>query len=351
MSERFNPTSQAITAIAPSNIAFIKYWGKRDVEKQWPANDSVSMTLSESKTITTARRNLTPFDSFQMNGMTVTSKDLPEHKVFRHLNRVRDRLKLSGHLDLKSSNTFPMGCGIASSASGFAALTLASVAILTDAQSWEDLAAHGTNRETLADVARLGSGSACRSFFGGFTHWSAGATADMQKITQDFTPQHWNLADIIVVLSAEEKLVSSSQAHLAAWGSPLYPARLAGLDHRLKLVQRAIKSRDLEALGHELESDAIEMHSVAMTGSPQVNYFSPATTKFLAWVRTQRNLGQLPAWFTIDAGPNVHLICDAQQAEKIATLVKNAWSEARVITDGVGEGPRFFRGEMEKDHV
>ena len=107
---------QTMTATAPSNIAFIKYWGKRDPKLQWPANDSLSMTLSASKTITQATPNNLSHDTFTFAGATLDSRTSPDHKVFRHIETLRAILGVSTHVDVTSRNTFPTGCGIASSA-------------------------------------------------------------------------------------------------------------------------------------------------------------------------------------------------------------------------------------------
>ena len=346
-----DPIGASFTAMAPSNIAFVKYWGKRDAALQWPANDSLSMTLSGSRTITTARLSGSQCDSFTMDGRAITSAEQPSHKIFRHVTRVREALGLKGFLDIESANTFPTGCGIASSASGFGALTLASAAALTGEHTWDGLTAKGATRSRLADLARMGSGSACRSLYGGFVKWTAGDHPSSQKITPEFNAEHWDLADIIVVLSDKEKHVSSSEAHLAAWGSPLFATRLAGIPSRMRQITDAITNRNLEILGREIEADALEMHAVAMTGTPNVNYFTPDTIKFTSWIRTERDAGRIPAWFTIDAGPNVHLICRAEDAEFIATRIRREWRDTRLIMDRVGRGPTICRGRLEDLNV
>jgi diphosphomevalonate decarboxylase len=343
MMDNFYSSPEKFIATAPSNIAFVKYWGKRDASLQWPANDSFSMTLSRSRTETIAQKTTDGTDSFTFEGVTFTSKCHPDHKVFRHINRVRKTLNISGSVSIQSKNTFPTGCGIASSASGFAALTLATIAVLTGETSWERLSLLGISRETIAHLARQGSGSAGRSLFGGFVVWKAGETPDSQILEEVFAPNEWDLSDIIVVFSDKEKHTSSSDAHLAAWGSPLFAARLAGLKARMEIIQNAIRKKDLELLGREIEADALEMHAVAMTGSPAVNYFCDNTIKFTAWVRAERDAGRLPAWFTIDAGPNVHLICPTHSVETIVTHLKSHWPDAQLIVDRVGQGPTLQR--------
>ena len=335
---------QTMTATAPSNIAFIKYWGKRDPKLQWPANDSLSMTLSASKTITQATPNNLSHDTFTFAGATLDSRTSPDHKVFRHIETLRAILGVSTHVDVTSRNTFPTGCGIASSASGFAALTIATLAALTGAESFEALNERGFSRERLADLARKGSGSASRSLYGGYVKWRSGDHPESQKITQEFPLNHWPLSDVIVVLSPGEKHVSSSTAHLAAWGSPLFTTRIAGIPERMNALHKAMESRDIELLGTIIEADALEMHAVAMTGEPRVNYFLDATKELLAWTRAGRERGVLPAWFTVDAGPNVHLICQTADAHHVAEQVRKRWPDAKVIMDSTGAGPELKPG-------
>jgi diphosphomevalonate decarboxylase len=345
------------TAVAPSNIAFLKYWGKRSPEMQWPANDSISMTLSASVTTTSVSRTTNNFDQFTLAGKTISSVTHPDDKIFRQVRRIKNNLDLIQNLnltqnlnstcglDISSNNSFPTGCGIASSASGFAALTLATTAALLGESSLDALDQRGVTRHMLAHWARLGSGSAGRSMFGGFVQWTAGGDPTSQLITEEFASDHWDLADVIVVLSDAQKHVSSSEAHLAAWSSPLFKPRLAGVADRLATLKRAISERDLSTLGREIECDALEMHGVALTGSPAVQYFTHDTINFISWVRTERRSGLLPAWFTIDAGPNIHLICRSEDALLVSSHVKTHWPKASLILDRIGTGPELVTSQ------
>lgn len=345
MTERMYPNSMAFTATAPSNIAFVKYWGKRNQDLQWPANDSLSMTLSQCQTITSARKILGNEDIFHFEGRVIRSGDTPNHKVFRHLQRVKAELKIFDTLEVSSSNLFPTACGIASSASGFAALTLAATAALLGEHRLDELAILGMPRQKLAHLARMGSGSAGRSLHGGYVLWQAGESPETQQISQVTTASHWDLSDVVVIFSSNSKHTSSSDAHKAAWGSPLFPVRLAGITQRIERVVSALQEKNIEKLGLEIENDALEMHSVAMTGSPATNYFTEDTARFIAWVRDQRSAGNLPAWFTIDAGPNVHLICETADVAAVTDKLKASWPNLRLIIDQVGLGPTLSKGQ------
>ena len=329
------------TAVAPSNIAFVKYWGKRDPASQWPANDSISMTLSQCRTTTTARPTSENFDVFVFGGKVIDSKSNSGHKIFRHLEMLRKDLNRESKLHICSENSFPSDCGIASSASGFAALTLSAAAALTGHGNWQDLSVVGITPERLAHWARRGSGSAGRSMFGGIVRWSAGASASEQTITQITSPSHWELSDVIVVLSDQEKPTSSSEAHLAAWGSPLFSTRIAGIPERIERVTRAILHHDIQMLGDQIECEALEMHAIAMTGQPPVNYLLQETINFTSWVRKERQRGSLPAWFTIDAGANVHMICETRDVDAVQRHIRKAFPTARLIIDQIGQGPKL----------
>ena len=301
------------------------------------------MTLSDCHTTTIARRADAQYDEFKFGDQLINSASHGTHKIFRHVDMLRQELGLSGRLYITSDNTFPAGCGIASSASGFAALTLATVAALTGHHDWSELSLKGYTRERLAHWARRGSGSAGRSLFGGFTKWSAGASASEQMIAQVHPHDHWNLSDIVVVLSAAEKPVSSTEAHIAAWGSPLFAPRVAGIPSRMDRVLSAIGRRDILQLGDEIECEALDMHAVAMTGEPPINFLLPDTVTFISWVRMERRRGTLPAWFTIDAGPNVHLICESKEADAIQRRIRREFPNAKVIADRIGQGPTLAR--------
>lgn len=341
------PNFQSFTAIAPSNIALLKYWGKRDAAMQWPANDSLSMTLSTCKTITTATATNEGHDTFMFEGQSITSKTHPDHKIFRHIELVRKACGASRHITASSRNTFPSDCGIASSASGFAALTLASASAFLQTTKWDELSTKGLRRETLAHLARMGSGSAGRSLWGGLVLWTAGTSASEQRIEQIWSAEHWQLCDVIVVLSSTPKSMKSSDAHQAAWASPLYAPRLAAIPERFNRINRALADHNLENLGQEIEQEALDMHAVCMTGSPQVQYLTKASLDFLVWLRTERRFGRLPAWATIDAGPNIHLICLKRDCDNVVRAVQNSDFNCRVIVDHIGCGPSLTEGSGE----
>lgn len=326
-------------AEAPSNIAFIKYWGKRSEESQWPANASLSMTLERCRTRTCARRNPAGDDVVSLNGSPLPRTDPRAVRIQKHLDFLRRTGGFSGALAIETENTFPEGCGIASSASGFAALTLAAVANWSGSRTLDDLAERGFDRTRLAHWSRMGSGSSCRSLWGGYVAWHPGESPE-EQLVEPF-PAEWALSDVIVVVSAEEKPVSSREAHRAAWTSPLFRPRLAGISEKWEKLSQALRTRELGELGPLLEQEALEMHGVIMSASPATRYLPPRTIEVLEWLRRQRALGRLEAYFTLDAGPNVHAICRRDAAVYVRDAIARAFPETRQMIDETGTGPRL----------
>lgn len=286
------------TAEALSNIAFIKYWGNRDQALRLPANPSLSMNLAGLKTVTTVTFDPDlSHDTLTLNGAPTEGPALA--RVSRHLDLVRAQAGLTTAARVVSANTFPAGAGIASSASGFAALTLAATAA----------AGLTLDAAALSALARRGSGSASRSIPAGFTEWQMGQRAsgeDSIAITIA-PPDHWDLVDVIAVLSAAHKATGSTEGHGLADTSPFQGARVTGAPARLTRCRAALLSRDFVAFADVVEEDAVAMHAVMMTSHPPLLYWEPLTVAILHAVPRWRAEG-LPVCFTIDAGPNVHCL-------------------------------------------
>ncbi|MEI8025605.1 MAG: diphosphomevalonate decarboxylase [Pseudomonadota bacterium] len=319
---------------APSNIAFLKYWGKSDPLTQWPAGNSLSMTLKHAKTVTKA--SLSETDQVLFDG-TISS----DRKIFKALDLLREQTGLKSRITIDTYNTFPKSCGIASSASGMAALTIASIACWTGSRSFEELERNGYSKTRLSHLARLCSGSAGRSLFGGYVEWLKGDTSEQQIISPKFSANHWPLANLILIVSDKTKAISSTEAHAAAWTSPLFRPRLSVLQERQSAMLAAIKEKDLLRLGPLIEADALEMHSIIMTATPSVSYLSEETLNLVSWIRRERQKGSFKAWFTIDAGPNVHLIAEPQDLPNAKTSLSKAFPTLTMFQDEVGDGPQI----------
>lgn len=319
--------SKTATAIAFPNIALIKYWGNRDQRLRLPSNDSLSFNLGDLRTTTTVTFDAQlERDEVSIDGHA--AGDQAYERVCRHLDRIadsecadQDNGRARCRASVVSSNTFPMGVGIASSASGFAALTLATCAAL---------GLHKTEAE-LSSLARLGSGSACRSVPGGFVTWHA------SHATSIAPPQHWNLVDVIAIISEQHKTVGSTEGHALADTSPLQAARVADTQRRYELCQRAILTCDFAALAEIIEQDALMMHAVIMTSQPSIVYWEPATLNIINTVRQLRADG-VPVAFTIDAGPNVHCICEPHALKQVKQALRQIDGIVNVLQSGVG-GP------------
>jgi diphosphomevalonate decarboxylase len=322
------------TAIAHPNIAFIKYWGNRDDELRLPANPSLSMNLGDLHTMTTvAFDEGLERDEVIINGQP--AEEAARGRVSTHLDLVRRQAGLRTAARVVSRSNFPAGVGIASSASAFAALTVAACAAagldLTEAE--------------LSALARRGSGSACRSLPGGYTEWMMGrgnATSFAHSIA---SASHWDLRDLVAVVSREHKAVGSSRGHGLAVSSPLHAARLLAVPAMLAACKRALLAHDLEAMGILIEEDTVMMHAVMMTSRPALYYWAPATMGVIRAVQTWRAAG-LPVYFTIDAGPNVHLICQAGDAAQVEARARALPGVLDVLISGPGGPARLVKEHL-----
>lgn len=299
-------STMTATAIASPNIAFIKYWGNRDEHLRLPVNGSISMNLDGlfTQTTVTFEKNLDK-DILVLNDQTANQQATARISSF--LDLVRDLAKNDLKAHVISTNNFPTGVGIASSASAFAALSLAATAAI------------GLNlSETeLSRLARRGSGSACRSVPGGFVEWRAG-NSDLDSYAISIAaPDHWTLVDCIVIIQVVHKSVGSSQGHTLAHTSPLQRARVEDAPRRLQICRDAILHRDFDAFATITELDSTLMHAVMMTSDPPLFYWSPATLEVMVTVTKWRKEKALPVCYTIDAGPNVHVICEESVSAQV----------------------------------
>ncbi len=324
------------TVDAPANIAFIKYWGAKDLDRALPLNTSISMTLENCATRCTAEL----LEAGHADEVWISEPDggfrKPPHefetRVRAHLDRLRHWAKRKESFRIATRNSFPSAAGLASSASGFAALTLATVG----AFDREDVPV-----DELSRLAReSGSGSASRSVLGGFVEWPAGAEhgAERSHAVEIADADHWDLRDVIAVVEIGAKTVSSLEGHRRAHTSPYLEKRLEVLPKRIERVRRAIAERDLGLLGPALEEEAVDLHLIAMSSSPPIFYWSPGTIGVLRAVRELRQEG-LGAYATMDAGANVHVICEPDAEDQVASRLESLSVVGFVIRDGVGPGP------------
>ncbi len=313
------------TAVAHANIAFIKHWGVADRLLNLPVNPSISMTLAALTTRTTVEfRAEHAADRVSIDGREVEGE--PRARVVAHLDRIRTLAGIRHRAVVASQNSFPAGTGLAASASAFAALSLAAVQA-----AGLQLAEAGLSR-----LARLGSGSACRSTPGGYVLWE-GERDILSYGRQVAPPEHWDLRDVIAIVSSQPKAVSSREGHMLAPTSPLHAARVAAVPALMRHVIRGIEECDLRSMGQALEADALAMHAVMMTSRPALFYWLPPTIGVIRAIRSWREEG-LTAFFTIDAGPNVHCLCEARDVEHVQSRLRAVAGVNEVLVSGPGPG-------------
>ncbi len=348
------------TVRSPSNIAFIKYWGAKDLERAIPFNPSLSMTLRTCYSRTTVEwldedgehevrwrmgSGVTP-EGGQRNKLETAPPAFAD-RVRRHLDYLRGWSKRGGRFRVATENSFPAAAGMASSASGFSALTLAVLGAL-------ELEVSAAEQSVLARLS--GSGSAARSVIGGYVEWPApfeGGDPDdnsQESGIECYAHQvagadHWDLRNVIAVVERGAKSTSSLDGHRRVQTSPYWPTRQQQLPGRLQAVREALAERDLERLGEVVEAEMVDLHCVAMTSEPAIFYWQPATLAVLAAVRAMRRDG-VSAYSTMDAGANVHVICAPESESEVAARLGTLDVDLSLIHDGVGPGP-----VIEEEHL
>ncbi len=319
-----NPMKKA-TAIAPSNIAFTKYWGKKDEVLRLPENGSVSMCLSNLLTTTTVEfREDLKADQVTLNGEVESGED---SRVIKHLDRIRKLANIETKAKVVSNNNFPMATGLSSSSSGFAALTLAAVSA----------AGLKLSEKELSILARQGSGSACRSIPSGFVEWLDGNTSETSYSVQIFPPDFWDIADVVAIVSQGKKDVPTSIGHGAAKSNPFMETRKAHMRQKNVLVKEYIKNKDLPKLGALCEGEALELHAIMLTQTPPLIYWQPNTILTMKLVQKWRAEG-LPAYFTINTGQDMHILVEGKDIEALKKKLETVKEVRQVIVNTPGEG-------------
>lgn len=308
------------TAIAHPNIALVKYWGKSDTALNLPATGSLSMTLDVFPTTTT----MTVDDALAADVLVLNDVDrdgVPLARVQQFLDLVREAAGATAHARVESTNTVPSGAGLASSASGFAALAAAAAG------------AYGLDldRRSLSRLARRGSGSAARSVFGGLAVWHAGT--DEESFAEEISGPE--LAMVIATVERAEKPVSSRDAmRRTLLTSPFYPAWVTSTAESLDAARDAVRLADVERLGRITETNALRMHAVIQACDPPIRYLTPRSIALFDLAERLRADG-VEAYATADAGPNVVLLCRPDDARRIAEEA-TAFAETTIALPGPG---------------
>ncbi|MFT7120588.1 MAG: diphosphomevalonate decarboxylase [Neolewinella sp.] len=340
----------AIRWRSPSNIALVKYWGKHG--DQLPSNPSISFTLDGAATDTTLSYKVRQetgegvdvilyLDGELNTGFTERTK-----KFLEKLLPVYPFLKQLS-LSIKTSNSFPHSAGIASSASGMSALSLCLVSL-----EEELFTAFEERAEFLAKasyLSRLGSGSACRSVYGGAAVWgSLGALEGSSdefavSVTDQLHPVFQDYHDDILLISKSEKTVSSRAGHGLMEGNPYASARYAQARQRTDEMLSVLKSGNVERFGEILESEALTLHALMMSSHPPYILIRPNTLQVIERIQQYRANTGRPLYFTLDAGPNLHLLYPSSIANEVKSFIREQLlyfcEDKMYLADRVGKGP------------
>ncbi|MEM3221964.1 MAG: diphosphomevalonate decarboxylase [Saccharolobus sp.] len=319
---------KTVTVSAPSNIALIKYWGKRGDERlNLPLNSSLSITLDDQLSVIT-KISLSDKDLIIVNGKILSEEESKEY-AGRVIEKFREISNKDFHVRIESYAKFPVNAGLASSAAGVAALTF----------GLNELLGLDLSLKELSKIARIGSGSACRSMFGGFVMWERGVRDDGEDsyCYQLFPSDHWReLVDIIVILSEEEKKISSRKGMIrTTQTSELVECRLKFIEKTMKELIDAIKNKDEKKFYYYVMRHSNNMHAVILDSWPSFFYLNDTSLKIMEWIQ---DFGK--AAYTFDAGPNPHILTTENNVSEILNFL-NTLNVKRVIISRVGEGPKL----------
>ncbi len=316
------------TAVAPSNIAFIKYWGKKNEQLRLPENASISMNLSNLFTTTTVEFSANyKEDSIEIDGIKESNG---ENRAIQHLDRVRKMANLSFKAKVVTKNNFPVGTGLSSSASGFAALTLAGVSA----------AGLKLSEKELSILARQGSGSACRSIPDGFVEWLDGSTSDTSYALSLYPPNYWDILDVIAIVSAEKKDVSSTEGQKFITSSPFFKTRLSHIGEKIFLVKRLLKEKNFLKFGKLIEAEALELHAIMLTSQPSLIYWTSGTLELMKLVKRWRVKG-LSVYFTINTGQDIHLIIENKNLDPLLRKLREIKFIQKIVINRPSVGARL----------
>lgn len=322
----FSPWIRAYT-----NIALIKYWGKSDENLMIPQNNSLSLTLDAFYTETrVAFSEDQKYDELILDGKRQDAKRLK--KALKIIDYIREQSGIQLSARIESKNYVPTAAGLASSASGLAALAGA-------ASYAADLKLPPTE---LSSLARLGSGSACRSIYGGFAEWVKGED-HLSSHARPIASANWDLAMLFVIVASKEKEISSTEGmqHVVQT-SPYYQAWLSSTSDDLKQMKQAIAQENFDHLGCIAESNALKMHALNLSARPPFNYWTAESIVAMDIVEHLRKNGY-SVYFTMDAGPNVKVLCKATQIDDIYKVFSQQMPDAQLIKAYPGPGLQIQR--------
>jgi len=334
---------------SPANIALVKYWGKKPGQLPW--NPSLSLTLSKSVTLMNVEYNYTGFHEDIHAGFEFSGDNKNPafgERVIKYVEAIKNYLPMMAYYDFKirSFNNFPHSSGISSSASAFSALALCFTEI-EQASYKDNVVLDEAFYKKASFLARLGSGSACRSMYGGLvlwghTEWIEGSSDEYAlKLCEGISPVIDSIHDTILLIDRSVKPILSSAGHALMDTNPYSVVRYRQAEKHLKDLITAIKKGDLDSFFNLIEIEAFELHAMLLTSFPGYILLKPGTLRIIEMVRNERLKG-LPIGFTIDAGANIHLLYPADSSEQVFSFIRNELPEfhdSDIITDHVGKGP------------
>ena len=306
---------------ANANIALVKYWGKENEELIIPKNSSLSLTLDSLYTITEVSFIKSDRDEFYLDDKLQGDKET--EKISTYIDIFREKSNIQKRVLIKSYNHVPTAAGLASSASGYAAL----------AMGLNKLFELNLSQSEISKLARRGSGSASRSIFGGFVEWVKGDNDD-NSYAKKIDDANWDIAMIILVLNENKKKISSREAmKKTIETSPMYEAFTNAQQSDIDNIKIAIDNRDFNKIGEITEHNAMKMHSTIMSSNPPIIYFEESTIKAINKIKELRTKGY-SVYYTMDAGPNVKILCKKTESKEIINLLKNDFDN--IIYSDVG---------------
>ncbi len=324
------PSSQFFRAFSPSNIALIKYWGKRDVALNLPTHGSISVTLKDFGSYTTAEfsEHFTK-DEFYLNGTTL----IDFSKAIKTVDELRKLAQTSLRVRVQSYNNFPTAAGLASSASGMSALTYACARAL-------DL---NLSLEKLSEISRKTSGSSCRSFFDGFVEWNKGELADGSDCVAHSIVEgkHFPLQVFLVVVQEKPKHHPSTDGMLHTQKtSPFFEAWVKNSEKDFIRMKKALFEKDFESFSMIIQENCFRMHACMMASSPPLLYWEPQTLLVTGLIESLQK-SSIPVCFTIDAGPNVVVLCPPEVRRTVHEELKKL-NPMQLLSTILGSGTRAY---------
>ena len=322
------------SSISPINIALIKYWGKRDQDLILPYNSSISMTVDGLNVHTTVDfDNKYTEDVFILNGREV-EQGSGEYKKYigRFLNIVREKYNIDSKVKIVSKGNFPASAGLASSASGFSALSTAINSALN----------LNLDKKELSILTRQGSGSSTRSIYNGFVEWKKGEEVDGSDSYAEQIINDWADFRMVICITTKKEKKVKSRAGMAqsVATSPMYSGWLSSIEDDIEITRKGIREKDFSIVGKTAEENCLKMHAVMMTTKPPIIYWNDVTVKIIRSIIDWRENG-LESYFTIDAGPQVKILCTENNVKEIVKNCKKIEGIKNIIVAKPGEGSKI----------